>query len=943
MASKLSSLLVKKNLIPVRKLDQAFQRQVLFGGTLDTSLLEMGLFNELEITRTIVEASQIPTIDLRHLRITDAAALSSVFPPKLAQRYSVIPVIKSNDYIGILVTGEIERNKIDEMGFMLGLSLHPRVVPEIRLWQYAHEVYNFPLDDRLLKLLEKLGPVPGYPADLIEEWSLDALHQNQESIEEPEEPLSAENSFNSKNEDVSDEIEITPVPKFEYIEKRIPSDILVPSIVHRAKIETGEFEKALEREQSPEEVEVEDFNDAITKPGFTISPEVKSIQKLDAIEDENSFDDASKQDTVQKKSPVESETSNEGGIYEVPADETMENSGAESGNVESAGEVQDNAETPSNEISESELKEEATDDSPTATEFQTENKPGTIESIADADSTELLDMGFDSNPTETDTLSVDESSLDHVQKSLQNIIENKVNRQIVSFESSRISLDDLEDQLSTLNDRDEILISFLKYASNFFDFGYIFTVTNDAAQGRFAIFSGQIDQHNVRNYLISLSFDSVLKEALTGNHYIGDLKRDEGNLFIIDYLSLGRPEKLFSVPLAIGKRTVAVLFAVSNRTVDLNQAEEFLPLGADLTSKALVSLIRKSKKSVKKHIDNEKVSTEHISPFRTVRPGPGIQSLLGGTGSAVTADAPMVTAPMSLHDSEGVEEVIALLDRLEHNSIRLGRLDPESSNLLREKREQTLEVLSFYFPGMITWQGNTSDVDVPPASAHGPLLDFMVEWGLHVVGLAMDLIDNDSPIIRYYAVFLFEEIRLPEAIYRIGEKLFDPDISVRRIAARVLLSYEGHREFNEVVSNITGFISSEESFLKNCSIEAVGRLRSRNAIEKLIGSLSNASSELATTISEALKFITLREYGDNVNRWNSWWALNSKRHRILWLIEALRSNEKAIKTLAISELHRITGERFGYNPDQNPADNEESTKQWISWWERRGKQLFSGE
>lgn len=994
MASKLSSLLVKRNLIPVRKLDQAFQRQVLFGGTLDTTLLEMGLFNEMEIMKTLVEASQFPTIDLRFLKIENPLELSTVFPPKLAQRYGVIPVVKQKDFIGVLVTGEIERNKIDEMGFMLGLSLHPRVVPEIRLWEYAKIVYGFPVEDRMVKLLEKLGPVPGYPEELTEDWSFDALHQ-EEAIdsanyeEEINENFQIDDSVDSASPEhlapeSSNEGEMTPVPKFEYIEKRIPSDILVPSIVHRTKIETGEFEKAIQRESGENVDDNYGFNDVVTTPGFDIpkkkSEEIKDFMLIDAgdsfedIETKTGYEElkttvtetqASTTDDEEKPWIADDSSSDK---IETPSEDDSENSQDEpdekiedssvSGDSGSR-EVTDTAEDAEPSINEDQLEQPTFSDAvpePEVSDIKTElidGEPDFSSAETSIEQKQNTNQVITASYTEAKSdVSVQEDSppVDNLQDmqsagfpdmpdvpDYRAMADNIRTRDISSFEGSSLSIEELTENLFEADDKDRILTDFLRFSSNWFEFSYIFTINNDAAQGRFAIFNRQLDQHNVRNYLISLNFDSIMKESVQGRIYIGPLMRDDGSLFIIDYLSLGRPAFMASIPLSIGNRVVALLLGVTNREHDFNSVSQNLITAATFTSKALVQLIKKTK--ISKKIG--KVRAE--SPLHSIKmkAGPGLESLLGGTVSGSQGD-PAVTAPIKIRDQQGVEEVIALMDRLEQNFLRMGGRDQECVNILKTKRDQTLEVLSFYFPGMITYKQSENE-EIPPPSKHGPLLDFVVDWGLNSVGLLMDLMDSDSPIVRYYSVFLFEEIRLPEAIFRIGEKLFDMDMNVRAVAARVLLSYEGHRELEEVISNISNYINSDEPFLQRCSIEAVGRLKARDTIEPLLTILRDANSDLARLIAEALKMITLRDYKDNVNRWASWWALNKQRHRILWLIEALRQSEKSLKVIAITELYRITGEKFNFRPDADPEENEESIKTWITWWERRGRQIFSGE
>src|ERR1041384_5792122 len=60
MPSRLSSLLVRDGLVGVKRMEKAFQRQVIYGGSLDTILLEMGLVPEERLTQYLALASGLP-------------------------------------------------------------------------------------------------------------------------------------------------------------------------------------------------------------------------------------------------------------------------------------------------------------------------------------------------------------------------------------------------------------------------------------------------------------------------------------------------------------------------------------------------------------------------------------------------------------------------------------------------------------------------------------------------------------------------------------------------------------------------------------------------------------------------------------------------------------------------------------------------------------------
>ena len=60
MAEKLGELLIKKNLLTQAQLEEALQAQVIFGGTLGTILIEMGLITEDTLADILAQLLAIP-------------------------------------------------------------------------------------------------------------------------------------------------------------------------------------------------------------------------------------------------------------------------------------------------------------------------------------------------------------------------------------------------------------------------------------------------------------------------------------------------------------------------------------------------------------------------------------------------------------------------------------------------------------------------------------------------------------------------------------------------------------------------------------------------------------------------------------------------------------------------------------------------------------------
>src|SRR3954453_1140809 len=81
MPSRLSSLLVRDGLVGVKRMEKAFQRQVIYGGSLDTILLEMSLVPGGGRTQYLAPEERLP----------QSLALASVLPPASRDEGKDIP------------------------------------------------------------------------------------------------------------------------------------------------------------------------------------------------------------------------------------------------------------------------------------------------------------------------------------------------------------------------------------------------------------------------------------------------------------------------------------------------------------------------------------------------------------------------------------------------------------------------------------------------------------------------------------------------------------------------------------------------------------------------------------------------------------------------------------------------------------------------------------
>jgi HEAT repeat protein len=162
MPSRLSSLLVRDGLVGVKRMEKAFQRQVIYGGSLDTILLEMGLVPEERLTQYLALASGLPPAARDEGAMIDPAAVESI-TRELAEQYRAIPVAFERGAIRILVCAPLELAELEDLADLLDRPLQPLITPEFR-WHLAYaSVYGLDPPARFTTLARSLEVDPALP------------------------------------------------------------------------------------------------------------------------------------------------------------------------------------------------------------------------------------------------------------------------------------------------------------------------------------------------------------------------------------------------------------------------------------------------------------------------------------------------------------------------------------------------------------------------------------------------------------------------------------------------------------------------------------------------------------------------------------------------------------------------------------------------------------
>jgi hypothetical protein len=171
MPSRLSSLLVRDGLVGVKRMEKAFQRQVIYGGSLDTILLEMSLVPEERLVQYLALASGLPPASRDDGTTIEALAITLV-SRDIAEQFRAVPLSLDGEAVRVLVCAPLEISELEDLADLLDRPLQPLIAPEYR-WHLAFaKAYTLEASARFTMLARQIDtevtPAPvGRPASII--------------------------------------------------------------------------------------------------------------------------------------------------------------------------------------------------------------------------------------------------------------------------------------------------------------------------------------------------------------------------------------------------------------------------------------------------------------------------------------------------------------------------------------------------------------------------------------------------------------------------------------------------------------------------------------------------------------------------------------------------------------------------------------------------------
>jgi type II secretion system (T2SS) protein E len=148
---KLSDLLISERVLTRAQVDEALEAQALYGGGLDTCLLELGLSDEPTLERLIGQCADTPnTVDARQEPPSiDALAL---FSPGDAARWRLVPFCIDGRVLDVVCAFPPDLRVLDEVSFKTNLRVRTSVTTELRVAVLIEQHYRVPRPARFSDL-----------------------------------------------------------------------------------------------------------------------------------------------------------------------------------------------------------------------------------------------------------------------------------------------------------------------------------------------------------------------------------------------------------------------------------------------------------------------------------------------------------------------------------------------------------------------------------------------------------------------------------------------------------------------------------------------------------------------------------------------------------------------------------------------------------------------
>jgi hypothetical protein len=151
----LGNWMVRRGVLNREDLRRARQRQSLYGGSLDTAVLELGLCDEPSVAACLAESTGLPTPKAEWLA-TAPTELQTLLPLAQARRLGAQPVARVEDRVEMVTRHAAVEREIADWAGRLDLGARSYIVPEVRFEALLSLAHGTPVPPRFAALLGRI-------------------------------------------------------------------------------------------------------------------------------------------------------------------------------------------------------------------------------------------------------------------------------------------------------------------------------------------------------------------------------------------------------------------------------------------------------------------------------------------------------------------------------------------------------------------------------------------------------------------------------------------------------------------------------------------------------------------------------------------------------------------------------------------------------------------
>ena len=161
MASRLSDRLVNAGRVSADAMRAAIARQAVYGGALDTALLETDALDEALLWEELGAATGLPipepALCENPVKCVNPDGSAIELDGGWSERARAVPVGVSDGAVQLLCGEPLARAELDAAAQRLGVPFHLYIVPEVRLAAVRQVVFDRPMPPRLLRLFARVA------------------------------------------------------------------------------------------------------------------------------------------------------------------------------------------------------------------------------------------------------------------------------------------------------------------------------------------------------------------------------------------------------------------------------------------------------------------------------------------------------------------------------------------------------------------------------------------------------------------------------------------------------------------------------------------------------------------------------------------------------------------------------------------------------------------